>query len=218
VAELGEVPLAAPMIRIIYNYFRDGYDPTVGRYTQSDPIGLEGGINTYSYVGGRPLQYSDPFGLWVPSMHNRMSGEAATLAKCSRRARELGSATAGVDDGKRFPGTQAPENSYWHAMSDGISGQTSEEASDLYNKYMSNLAPSCDIRDIGRRLHALQDSFSPAHRRFKSWRGFRARDVFGLIGHGLRDTFASPATYSQSVDASRSLIEKIRETCPCFCQ
>ena len=47
-----------------YNYFRD-YDPGIGRYIESDPIGLEGGLNTYSYTKSSPLAHSDPLGLLV---------------------------------------------------------------------------------------------------------------------------------------------------------
>ncbi|MBK8065234.1 MAG: hypothetical protein IPK29_15205 [Betaproteobacteria bacterium] len=45
-----------------YNYFRD-YSPETGRYVQSDPIGLEGGVNTYAYVDIDPLGSDDVAGL-----------------------------------------------------------------------------------------------------------------------------------------------------------
>ena len=52
-----------------YNYFRD-YDPSTGRYIESDPIGLYGGSNTYTYANLNPIVNYDQFGLlsWSDSV------------------------------------------------------------------------------------------------------------------------------------------------------
>ena len=49
---------------LYYNYFRD-YDPTTGRFVESDPTGLFGGLNPYAYVSGNPTTYADPNGLII---------------------------------------------------------------------------------------------------------------------------------------------------------
>ena len=56
------------------NYFRV-YDSQVGRYVESDTIGLAGGVNTSGYVGGNPLNLVDPYGLAAIQ-------DAATIAGC----------------------------------------------------------------------------------------------------------------------------------------
>ncbi|WP_256578149.1 RHS repeat-associated core domain-containing protein, partial [Pseudomonas sp. PIC25] len=65
-----------------YNYFRD-YDPETGRYVESDPIGLNGGLNTYGYANGNPIYYFDPSGL-------------SSLAACANPANAAACAAAGI--------------------------------------------------------------------------------------------------------------------------
>ncbi len=47
---------------LFYNYFRS-YDARMGRYSQPDPIGLDGGWNRFGYVDANPLGFTDPEGL-----------------------------------------------------------------------------------------------------------------------------------------------------------
>ena len=52
------------LLLLTHRYF----DPTTGRFLTRDPIGYEGGINLYAYVGNRPLMLFDPSG-FAPRAH-----------------------------------------------------------------------------------------------------------------------------------------------------
>src|SRR3989337_3487390 len=54
------------------------YDPATGRFISKDPIGWAGGLNLYNYVGGNPVNFIDPFGLYWE--YSQTSGQTPYIA------------------------------------------------------------------------------------------------------------------------------------------
>ena len=73
------------------NRYRD-YDPSLGRYIEADPLGIEAGQNLYAYVDGNPLNDEDPWGLWrcargasCAGLSNEVRDSLSCMDRCSGR-------------------------------------------------------------------------------------------------------------------------------------
>jgi hypothetical protein len=189
---------------LYYNYFRS-YDPTTGRYLQSDPLGLGSGqISTYGYVAGNPLTNYDPSGLFSFPVHVSITN--AALGNDTSFP-GLGLNVAGVDF---LPGLQDPVNSYMHAMSDGTTGQSVAQAQALYDQYVNAQLATCTQLGLARALHAVEDSAAEGHSGFHPWEG-----GIPSLSHMWGDFFPSSAAVAEATQKARDVIARFKQQCSC---
>ncbi|MET4678306.1 MULTISPECIES: RHS repeat-associated core domain-containing protein [unclassified Luteibacter] len=90
---------------LVYNVNRT-YEASTGRYLESDPTGLEGGISTYLYALGQPLNLVDPLGL-DPHDYRHVPYYPYGMWTDPEQARVYPDGPAGSSDGVPSPAVDA---------------------------------------------------------------------------------------------------------------
>jgi RHS repeat-associated protein len=150
----------------VYDFRARFWDPSLGRFVSRDPVGYVDGMNLYN--GYFVPNEMDPWGLWGTDGHNILINEAfSDLPK--NIVSQLRRASAGAD----APRYQTAATAYRHGMR--APNETPDQANEktqlfIYASKKDAIMAWCRgsreeaMRLLGYGMHALMDTYSPAHR------------------------------------------------------
>jgi uncharacterized protein RhaS with RHS repeats len=193
-----------PIGRKQYNYFRD-YDPSLGRYVESDPIGLDGGLNIFGYVKSKPLTRLDRYGLFASGIHSELAWNAVHKV-CPSMTNDVVTWTVKADF---VAGSQDPDNSFMHAMRGP--GQSTRDAVEQWGAFIDRSLSKCSAEGLGFALHAAQDFYAKGHSGFQVWDGHIT------LSHIWNDLYPGSEELDLAGRRSDDIVKDFQRRCPCVC-
>ncbi len=173
------------------------YGSGMGRFLSPDPSNLSVDFwlpqtwNRYSYALNNPLSVVDRNGLWPWYIHNEII-ESAFPGLSPQQMQTLEDVSQNMDNN---PGQQDPSLAFEHSMSNGLTGQTPEEAEAQSEDFIAKNEAQAALLEaewlkeghtgisplalnaFGNALHTITDGFSPAHRGYQPWFGTWWRSI-----------------------------------------
>ncbi|MEQ1714943.1 MAG: RHS repeat-associated core domain-containing protein [Hyphomicrobium sp.] len=164
-----ESPRAKQRAGLHYNWHRH-YDPSLGRYTQPDPLGFVDGPSVYAYAGNSPATNVDPLGLFD-------------------QGRAAGGEWLGHSD---FPGSRNSGGPFDYNLQDKDPSTEPYRHPESHFRDLPEIEHemavpirNCDVNRVQRLMHQGQDYFVHYAKGFRKWTGHVRPEIQGRGWHNL---------------------------------
>jgi RHS repeat-associated protein len=221
------------------NWWRE-YKNDSGGYPSLDPL-FSVSRDSFTYAGQNPISVFDAMGLFSSKFGYERHKQITEVAY--RRTSPCVAADEETikwsNDYDMWPGSQAIDNAYTHAMTpaDSIMEAVAPgnyggsiykkrfilrisraEARSRWLGFIWENVASCTPMGLGFALHALQDSFSHGHAGFEPWDGGFTKHNIPTPDHIWVDTVIDYGTFNRAVEASAELIKAQAKLCRSNCK